>query len=54
MNRIALIFGSWCLAALARALVGTDPIGFYEATIAGAMVVMILGYRHETRQQVAA
>lgn len=49
MNRLALLFGSWCLAALMRALVGTNPIGFYEATIVGAVAVMIIGYRHETR-----
>jgi hypothetical protein len=49
MNRIAALFGLWCLAALARALVGMNPLGFYEATIAGAIVVLVLGYRHETR-----
>jgi hypothetical protein len=49
MNKATLMFGLWCLAAVARSVVGYSSWHFYEATIVLALGFMVAQALHEMR-----
>jgi hypothetical protein len=49
MNISALIFGLWCLAAVARSVVGSSSWHFYEATIVVALGFIVTQAMREMR-----
>jgi hypothetical protein len=49
MNIAALIFGFWCLAAVARSVIGASSWHFYEGTIVLAIGFIIAQAMREIR-----